>query len=111
MKELETHIQQMAEKTYPYEDEEVWANDTIDSQREGYFQGIKDADAVGFYNWWLKKGFELHASAPKDLTGEESVFIELSETTEDVVAGNNLVTVKARECQVVDAKSSPKRLP
>lgn len=47
----------------------------------------------------------------KDLTGAESVFIELSETTQDVVDGNNLVTVKVRECQVVDAKSSPKGLP
>lgn len=38
----------------------------------------------------------------KDLTGEESVFIELSETTEDVVDGNNLVTVKVRGWQVVE---------
>ena len=43
----------------------------------------------------------------KDLTGQKSVFIELSETTEDIVDGNNLVTGKARGLEVITEEKRP----
>lgn len=41
-------------------------------------------------------------------TGEQYPFIQLSETTEDVVEGNGLISVKARCMQVIDLTKNDK---